>query len=182
MEFQNHLLFWCRWILGDGFFGNDSYRSKMEPFIKVLCGSLDRTKENCRKQKLVNQIVWLETGALVFIGRDNLVSILADLLCTVYCWYWVYRRKNRGTGGTCAPRFCNKQKSALFMFRNCPFSLIKKVPLKYRAPPQVWGAASYVPDWVRATRKDMDFQIFITKGLWTRANHSINLVHFLINL
>ena len=50
----------------------------------------------------------------------------------------------RGTGAR-APIFCNKQRSAPFMFRNCPSSLIKKVPLKCRAPPKVLDA-SYVPE------------------------------------
>ena len=46
------------------------------------------------------------------------------------------RRRNRGALWARAPRFCNKQRSALIMFRNCPFSLIKKPSLKCRAPPK----------------------------------------------
>ena len=39
------------------------------------------------------------------------------------------------TGGMFLPQdFCNKQRNVLFVFRNCVFSLIKKVPLKCHAP------------------------------------------------
>ena len=43
-----------------------------------------------------------------------------------------------GTGGHwghAPPRFCNEQRSALFIFRKCPFFLKEKVPSKCRAPP-----------------------------------------------
>ena len=43
-----------------------------------------------------------------------------------------------GTWGTSPPpRFCNKQRTALFSFRNCPLFLRKNVPSKCRAPPSL---------------------------------------------
>ena len=41
----------------------------------------------------------------------------------------------RGHWGTCPPRFCNKQRSALSIFRKCPVFRNEKVPSKRRAPP-----------------------------------------------
>ena len=41
----------------------------------------------------------------------------------------VHRRRNRGALGARAPqRFCNKQRSSLFIFQNIPFFLRKKCP------------------------------------------------------
>ena len=40
----------------------------------------------------------------------------------------VQRRGNRRALGARAPRFCNKQRSALFILENSPFSLRKKCP------------------------------------------------------
>ena len=45
-----------------------------------------------------------------------------------------------GTGGHWGhvpPRFCNKQRSALLIFRKSPLFLKKKVPSKCRAPPSL---------------------------------------------
>ena len=49
-----------------------------------------------------------------------------------------HRHRNRGAlGARAPPRFCNKQRSVLFMFRKCPLFLKKKVPLKCRVPPSL---------------------------------------------
>eukprot|EP00112_Aurelia_sp_Birch-Aquarium-sp1_P013318 Seg282.14 transcript_id=Seg282.14/GoldUCD/mRNA.D3Y31 product="hypothetical protein" protein_id=Seg282.14/GoldUCD/D3Y31 len=58
---------------------------------------------------------------------------------------WRFQRggifRDVGTGGHWGhvppPRFCNKQRSALFIFRKCPFRVMKKVPLKCGAPPSL---------------------------------------------
>ena len=48
------------------------------------------------------------------------------------------RRRNReGTGGTCPPRFFNKQRSALFKFRTCPLLLKEKRALEVSCPPSL---------------------------------------------
>ena len=39
-----------------------------------------------------------------------------------------------GDWGHVPPRFCSKQRSALYVLRKCPFFLKEKVPLKRRAP------------------------------------------------
>ena len=50
--------------------------------------------------------------------------------------FWTCFRRNGelggGTGGSAPPRFCNKQRSVLFIFRKCPFFLKEKVPSKHR--------------------------------------------------
>ena len=60
-----------------------------------------------------------------------------------------YETKGRdvGTGehwGYVPPRFCNKQRSALFIYRKCPLYLKDTSALEVLCP-QVWDA-SYVPD------------------------------------
>ena len=50
-----------------------------------------------------------------------------------------HRHRNRGgaLGARTPPRFCNEQRSALFISRKCPLSLKKKVPSECRAPPSL---------------------------------------------
>ena len=40
----------------------------------------------------------------------------------------------RGHWGTCPPRFCKKQRSALFNFRKCPIFSRRKLPLEVLCP------------------------------------------------
>ena len=50
---------------------------------------------------------------------------------------FIHRRSNGGVtggGGTCPPRFCNKQRSALFVFRKFPLSLMEKSFLEGPSP------------------------------------------------
>ena len=54
-----------------------------------------------------------------------------------------------GTGSTCPPRFCNKQRSALFIFRKCPFFLGKKCPQNVMPPSLRCFLHPCLQQWVR---------------------------------
>ena len=60
-----------------------------------------------------------------------------------------------GTGGTCPPRFFNKQRSALFIFRKCPLFLKKKVPSKFRAPPSF---RCFLRPWVEISEQQFIYR------------------------
>ena len=67
-----------------------------------------------------------------------------------------------GTRGTYPPRFCNKQRSVIFIFRKCTLFLRKKVPSKCCAPPsltcflrlsaRVILTTHFITDHIAATR------------------------------
>ena len=74
--------------------------------------------------------------------KDKLANFTfhVDLLFCLFCHH---RCRNRGAPGLVPPRFCNKQRSALFIFRKCPL-LGNKGPWSVVPPPQFWDAF-YLP-------------------------------------
>ena len=83
-------------------------------------------------QQLASTMYFLFPVFRKMIGQNLLLCL------TCFSHEFLHRRRNRGgTGGTCPPRFCNKQRSALFISRKCLLFIKEKVPSKCRAPPSL---------------------------------------------
>ena len=64
--------------------------------------------------------------------------------------------------GSCAPRFCNKQRSVLFAFRKSPFILRRKCSVS-ALPSQVWDV-SYGPGKLNRNEINLKFKIYPMGG------------------
>ena len=50
---------------------------------------------------------------------------------------YLHKRRNRGHWGHVPPRFCNKQRCALFLFRECPLFVKENGALEVSCPPSL---------------------------------------------
>ena len=113
---------------GKNVFGYDSQTSAL-----VLTGKLDFEKTAVYQFTVIAKDFGspsLEKSAAVCISLNHRYALassfpfIPDDLSSKRCMNSRDVETTGGTGDTCPPRFCNKQRSAFFIFRNSSFSLI----------------------------------------------------------